>query len=271
MALPFRTVTLPSVLSGQVNGKLAPSILVDTAVPGADWPCRLVLPAARSYRALCAAAKTAGHILKPSGRYDSYRPYDVQERIFRERFRTYNTDSGVTRQWLGHTWWLVPGMALAAVPGTSNHGLGLAVDDGEETDGDSGTERIDAATLAWLVANEERFGFSHEVQSEPWHIHYFAGDAIPAAVLAFERTTASHPTDPEDDDMAAAVFYFKGDDGHSHAYHVVGNVGKYLPNKAAIDTVKFFGVKEANKASDPARENVSDTVALLDGPCRNVA
>ncbi len=199
MAFPVRTVTQPSVLTGQTNGKLDPAILLDTPAPGVTWPCRLVEPAARSYRALSAAAQRAGHTLKPSGPFDSYRPYYVQERIFLQRFTT-NPVSSTRRTWQGETWYLRPGMALAAVPGTSNHGRGIAVDIGEERDGDTGTESIDDGTLRWLLANEERFGFSHEVQSEPWHIRYFAGDHVPQAVTDHERTN------PFDEELTMAQF-----------------------------------------------------------------
>jgi len=39
--------------------------------------------------------------------------------------------------------------------------------------------------LKWLLDNEDKFGFSHEVQSEPWHIRYVAGNDIPVAVVEF--------------------------------------------------------------------------------------
>jgi len=42
--------------------------------------------------------------------------------------------------------------------------------------------------LDWMLQNIEKFGFSWEVQSEPWHIRYCAGDNIPQAVLDFEAT-----------------------------------------------------------------------------------
>ena len=193
MAFPVVPVVRPGVLSGLSNGKLPDSALVDTPGQAGGYTVRLVAPAARAWRALCAAALAAGHTLKPSGLYDSYRPYTVQEKVFLARFSTTNTGTGITRTWQGKTWWLKPGVALAAVPGTSNHGWGLAVDTGEERDGDTGAESIDTATLNWLLANELRFGFSHEVQSEPWHIRYTAGDAIPAAVLAYEEADEMTP------------------------------------------------------------------------------
>jgi LAS superfamily LD-carboxypeptidase LdcB len=59
---------------------------------------------------------------------------------------------------------------MAAVPGTSNHGWGLACDVWNV--GQNGR-------LEWLLDNAKRFGFSWEVQSEPWHIRYVLGDDLP--------------------------------------------------------------------------------------------
>lgn len=211
MMLPVRTIVQPSCLNGQSNGRLDPAILHDTPAPGVAWPCRLIEPAARAWRALTAAAQVAGHTLKPSGPFDSYRPYDVQERIFRQRFTTTPNGSSTRRTWNGQTWYLRPGCALAAVPGTSNHGRAIAVDVGEETDGDTGTESISRPTLDWLLANEERFGFSHEVQSEPWHIRYFAGDWPPQAVIDHERTSQPAPaTPPTLKDHTMSIVNIKG-------------------------------------------------------------
>jgi hypothetical protein len=166
----------------------------------------LVAPAARAWRALAAAALAAGHTLKLSGQASGYRTYAQQLRLFEQRFTTTPIAGRPTRRWNGRTWYLRPGMALAAVPGTSNHGRGLAVDIGEERDGDAGTESIDQGTVAWLVANADRFGFSAEVQSEPWHWRYFAGDHIPAAVLAYEESLKpAPPVHQEDDDMASLI------------------------------------------------------------------
>lgn len=186
MALPVAPVRRPSVLNGTQNGRLPAAILVSTPGLAGGPTVRLVAPAARAWRALTAAAQKAGYTLKATSAVDSYRPYDVQERIFRQRFTT--TPTGRTsRYWQGRTWYLKPGYALAAVPGTSNHGWGLAVDTGEELDGDPGTESLSRRTLNWLIANAGAYGWSWEVQSEPWHIRYVAGDNIPAAVLAYER------------------------------------------------------------------------------------
>jgi hypothetical protein len=62
---------------------------------------------------------------------------------------------------------------LAAVPGTSNHGLGVAVDLG------CGAERFGSDAFLWLKANAGRYGWVHPawaepggVTPEPWHWEY---------------------------------------------------------------------------------------------------
>jgi LAS superfamily LD-carboxypeptidase LdcB len=65
-----------------------------------------------------------------------------------------------------------------ATPGKSNHNLGIAID----------IANASGARLAWLLANEHLYGFSHELDSEPWHIRYVAGDATPDAVKAWKAT-----------------------------------------------------------------------------------
>lgn len=196
MTYPVQTIHRPSELNGQTNGKISDTHL--TAVPGlAGGPTvTLCKTAARSWKAMTAAAQAAGITLKAVGVYDSYRPYSVQESIFRARYRTYDTGSGHTKTWQGRTWWRLAHVATAAVPGTSNHGWGLAVDTGSERDGDPSAESIDQRAIDWLKANADEYGWSWELESEPWHLHYYAGDAIPAAVLAYERKEQSFPTPP---------------------------------------------------------------------------
>jgi hypothetical protein len=187
MALPIRPVIRPALLTGLTNGRLPDSALVDTPGLAGGPLIRLVAPAARAWRALTAAASAAGHTLKATSIADSYRSYEIQDRTFRQRYTTTYLAGRPYRIWNGVRWYQREGTAPAAVPSTSNHGWGLAVDTGEERDQDTGTESMDAATLAWLVAHELDYGFSHELESEPWHIRYTTGDAIPAAVLAYEQ------------------------------------------------------------------------------------
>jgi len=187
MAFPVQQVRYPSTLNGVTNGRIPTAMLDSTPGQAGGSTVRLVTPASRAWRALAAAAKSAGHILKATSSADSYRSYDQQVATFTSRYSIDPIIGQPQRRWDGHTWWLIPGKAPAAVPGTSNHGWGLAVDVGEERDGDTGTESMDQATLDWLVAHEERYGFSHELQVEPWHIRYWSGDLVPPAVIDFEQ------------------------------------------------------------------------------------
>jgi LAS superfamily LD-carboxypeptidase LdcB len=168
MNLPVRSVNRPSDLDGQLNGRIAPDRLISVDTNGSV--ATLVRPAAAAWVALCAAAKADGHILLP---FSSYRSYEKQKALFLARYST-AYKAGVDRKvWEGKTWYKHTG-ATTAAPGTSNHGWGLAVDVRVKRNGSS--IPIDDAAVAWLVENEERFGFSHEIQSEPWHIRYWAGD-----------------------------------------------------------------------------------------------
>jgi LAS superfamily LD-carboxypeptidase LdcB len=69
-------------------------------------------------------------------------------------------------------------MAPLAVPGTSNHNLGIAVD----------IANASGKRLEWMLANAHKYGFSWELQSEPWHIRYVAGDDIPEAVKIWKES-----------------------------------------------------------------------------------
>jgi hypothetical protein len=75
---------------------------------------------------------------------DSYRSYSQQVSVFRKR------------------------PSLAAVPGTSNHGWGLAVDLG------CGVQSSRSAQYRWMTRNASRFGWVHPAWAlhdpyEPWH------------------------------------------------------------------------------------------------------
>lgn len=239
---PVRTVSRPACLSGQSNGRLDPSILVSTPGQAGGQEVRLVAPAARAWRALTAAALAAGHVLKPTSLHDSYRPYEVQERIFRQRYTTDYLAGRPFKSWNGQRWYQRPGTAVAAVPGTSNHGWGLAVDTGEERDSDIGTESLDDPTLRWLLDNEERFGFSHEVQSEPWHVRYFAGDDIPQAVLAYEQgnAPAAVVTTKEYDDMHVPALIVQAK-GKPEWWLTDGITKQYIASAQYAATLRYIG------------------------------
>jgi hypothetical protein len=167
-----------------VNGKLPDDIMREVAPSG-----RLEKTAARAWLALVAAAKAAGWELTYT--YGGmFRSYESQVSLFERRYTpTFNplkNSTSGSRRWNGKKYWKLRGVAAAATPATSNHGWGLAIDTALG-DHPKRAKYIGPA-VPWLVENAARFGFSWELQSEPWHIRYVAGDDVPAAVLAYEST-----------------------------------------------------------------------------------
>jgi cell wall-associated NlpC family hydrolase len=128
---------------GYPNGLIPPSAMCPLGVGGHSLRC----DAAAAYRAMSAAfAATFG---TPICITDSYRTYASQVRLYGQK------------------------PALAAVPGTSNHGWGLAVDLC------GGIERFGTAQYSWMKANSGRFGYLHpdwaepgRGREEPWHWEY---------------------------------------------------------------------------------------------------
>jgi len=172
VSYPVKPVKLPSDIKNAENGKLPAAVLVKV---GSGHLHRL---AATAWNAMVKAAKADGIDLKPTSKWDLYRPYERQEALFLARYQKENNGSKVTRQWKGVTWYLKKGMAPAGVPCTSNHGWGLAVDVAEAS----------GARLKWLLKNADDYGFSWEVKeganAEAWHIRYHQGDKLPAKVAA---------------------------------------------------------------------------------------
>lgn len=197
MTYPVHDVVKPSALAGQTNGRLPSSIL--ESVPGINGGPTLVLlrdTSARAWRALSGTAyREAGIVLKVTSTPDSYRAVEIQEQIFRARYTTTYLPGRPSRVWNHRRWYQRPGTAAAAVPGTSNHGLALAIDN----------DNTSPAALAWLEKNAARFGFSWEIQSEPWHIRYWAGDSLPQAVLDYEKAPSPKPSTQEEDMLPADV------------------------------------------------------------------
>jgi hypothetical protein len=78
------------------------------------------------------------------------------------------------RIYKGKAWYLKKGMAPMAVPGSSNHNLGIAID----------IANASGKRLEWLAKHAPRYGWSWEFTSgaEPWHIRYVAGDDVPELV-----------------------------------------------------------------------------------------
>jgi len=188
--LPISKVVLPAALVGVANGKLDTDTLKECDIYGV----KLEATAARAWRALNAAATAKGFKLRSTG---AYRSYDAQVQLFLSRYVTNELPGRPTKKWKSETYWQKPATAMAASPGTSNHGLGLAIDLAEENDGDKGVEFVSPMLVLWLRDNAHLYGISAEDDSEVWHWRYYAGDAIPAAVLSYENDSKAPPEAPQ--------------------------------------------------------------------------
>lgn len=118
----------------------------------------------------------------------AYRTYAEQETLFRARYTwNYLASAKIDRRWwAGRYWWRKPGYASAATPGTSNHGLGQAIDWG------SRVNVLGSDEQKWMVANAPRFGwvwptlYRSAPYLEPWH---FEGWAVQLAAYVTYLTT----------------------------------------------------------------------------------
>jgi LAS superfamily LD-carboxypeptidase LdcB len=128
------------------NGNLDPAVLCTLwRAPGH----RLRTDAARAFNAMSAYhARTRGTPLCVT---DSYRSYAAQVDVYQRK------------------------PSLAAVPGTSEHGWGLAVDFC------GGVQTFGTSAFRWMKANAGRYGFHHPSWAEPsgsrpeaWHWEYRA-------------------------------------------------------------------------------------------------
>lgn len=72
----------------------------------------------------------------------------------------------------------------AAVPGNSNHGVGLALDlnadCGKQAGAKAPTLCKSSKVYVWLLNNYRTHGFIRAVPSEPWHWEYRPGQAMPS-------------------------------------------------------------------------------------------
>lgn len=254
-ALPVSPVVLPACLKGQPNGKIDSDLLVPCGVQ----KFRMAEPAARAMKALVAAAENAGHQVRATG---TYRSYDQQVALFDSRYTTKELPGRPTKKWNGVTYWQLPKTAMAAVPGTSNHGLGLAIDFAEELDGDAQVESVSEAFVAWLIRNAATYGYSAEAQSEPWHWRYVAGDATPAAVLAFEGGVPSpQPTPGPSHDCGACArktvrFGAKGECVRKIQQHLANKGFDVGPADGAFGKKTLAAVKAFQKANGLVADGV---------------
>lgn len=201
--LPVQDIQLPAVLHGLKNGNLQAELL--QRVRGGQ----LLTMVAQSWNSMRSAALKDGVVLLPVSEIDTYRPLAVQESLFKKRFAPCSADTPGAVEWAGQFWALQNGQALAAVPGASSHGWGIALD-----------VRLDrhGRVTKWLLDNASRYGFCWEHQSEPWHLVYFAGDAeLPrgkgscwSAECIAQATPGNWAIEPDKDWWAEGVAVWSG-------------------------------------------------------------
>jgi zinc D-Ala-D-Ala carboxypeptidase len=131
----YPRLTPPAELVGYGNGRI-PAERLESIGVGSH---RLYSPAARAYRQMTADAAAQGVTI---GITDSYRSYDSQVELAGRK--------GLYSQG-----------GLAATPGTSNHGWGLAVD-----------LDLDANAQQWMRDHAASYGFVEDTPREPWHWAY---------------------------------------------------------------------------------------------------
>ena len=123
---------IPTELVGYGNGKIPANALERVG----NTNHKLWAPAAESLNRMVADAKAQGVTI---GITDSYRSYDEQVDVARRK--------GLYSQG-----------GLAAKPGTSEHGWGMATD-----------LDLNNKAQAWMRANGEKYGFVENTPREPWH------------------------------------------------------------------------------------------------------
>ncbi|GAA1494964.1 M15 family metallopeptidase [Curtobacterium herbarum] len=137
--------------SAYANGKIPTSELVLVAVSTLGLGNQYLLSgAAASYRAMNTAFKKA--LDKPLTMAEAYRSLERQQYLY--------------DGWKAGK----PGFNEAATPGTSIHGLGLAVDFS------AGVDSYGTSAKNWMNANGPKFGWQPKgdgfASREPWHFEY---------------------------------------------------------------------------------------------------
>jgi LAS superfamily LD-carboxypeptidase LdcB len=183
MPWPVVPIKFCEHLEGKKPSQITPAMLRKLSVGGQMHHC-----AARAFEAMKAAAAADGVKLAPTSAGDTFRSIETQTKGFLTRYQKELIPGASTRTWNGVKWYLKKGNAPLAAPNDdaktcSRHMLGIAIDIAN-----TGNKKI----MDWLLANEQKFGFSHEVVDMPgaesWHIRFTEGKAMPQAVLDYEAT-----------------------------------------------------------------------------------
>ena len=170
---------MPEGITPAQNGKMPTDKLKKIHCGG-----YLYADAARAWLAMLRAAAKDNVFLNLNYYSRAYRPIERQMTLFKQRFvpveNANNLSSGAIRvPFEGKIWQLKPDAVYAAIPGTSSHGYGLAIDIEN-----SGLDYV----KNWLSKNVENFGFVREYNFEPWHYTYIKSrEGIPSRVLEIEN------------------------------------------------------------------------------------
>ena len=256
-------VVMPADLATARNGRLEPPILVDVRVP--RWgTVQMHRHLARVWAAFSSACFDAtGYELTVTSRADAYRNIYRQRSTFLDRYEQcsqaqylWAAQFGRGKVWkkgvdgaLDTTYWRkkqLPGggwPATAAVPGTSNHGWGLALDLAVFISPTAPPAYLAASRAwPWVLANAARYGLSWEAQSETWHVRYYQGDNIPQAVIDFEWS--NNPQPPGGPMSGEAKFVKIADSGvvvDTAVFIATGKTMVWVQSKAERQFHQFVG------------------------------
>lgn len=183
VSVPIIPKKLPAAAATFPNGSAPANLLRD---PGDGRGALLVTPS-YGLQALRIHAAQHGFDLRTTGRG---RTLAQQIALLQQRYdRGYIAGRSDYNEWHGETWSLKPGMAMAATPGTSNHGWWCADDLAEQNDADPAADPLSPELLEYLVEWAPQFGWGWETPTEKWHVHWISGDVIPP--LAKQVLTAA--------------------------------------------------------------------------------
>ena len=166
-------VVKPTNLAHCTAGEIPANLLVDCKPYGKLHPLAAQAWQAFRERAFAEGIKT----FKPTSAADCYRSLATQTIAWNDRMTTVPIPNVKPRFYQGKNWYLKPGKAPIAQPGSSNHNWGISVDVSEAS-GDR---------LAFMAAHAQEYGFTWELDSEPWHINYYVGDKVPTLVQQWKQ------------------------------------------------------------------------------------
>lgn len=220
--LPINNAVIrPTTSKGYPNGQFPATALVQ--VPNVETKCLMDRTAARAFEACFALAiQMIGVRIKDVG---DFRTFQEQLNLFVDRYipvskEKYDaTNSAHRKVWVlagdygyNSVYWIKNYAkfgywpATAAVPGTSNHGFGLALDVAQEYDADTAPDSITEAFVGWLCLYGPKFGIYASLTSEKWHWQYIRGDALPQPVLDYEGGSGNEEGDMDLIDRTQRLF-----------------------------------------------------------------